>query len=261
MELTNTREILHVRDADLTDSRFSSAKLTNAQFDDVNLQGSTFTNVNLAGVRFDDVNWHGPTFKNTCLASAQFDDVNLQGSTFVDVNLAGAKIRNVNLAGVTIEDANLTGMSINGALVTDLIHAFDRRARMVLYAKDLATMREFYQGVFHLEIEQSEVDHVVLGSSTSQLIIVQVPASIASTIHIADPPVRRAQTPVKLVFDVESISAVRRAVLNLGGGIDPTESEWVFQGHRVCDGHDPEGNVVQFQEGHQNFDTRADSVE
>ena len=45
MELTNTREILHVRDADLTDSRFSSAKLTNAHFDDVNLQGSTFTNV------------------------------------------------------------------------------------------------------------------------------------------------------------------------------------------------------------------------
>jgi hypothetical protein len=85
--------------------------------------------------------------------------------------------------------------------------------------------------------------------------------SIASTIHIADPPVRRAQALVKLVFDVASISAVRRAVLNLRGGIDPTESEWVFQGHRVCDGHDPEGNVVQFQEGHQNFDTRADSVE
>jgi hypothetical protein len=134
MELTNTREILHVRDADLTDSRFSSAKL----------------------------------------ASAQFDDVNRQESTFVDVNLAGAKIRNVNLAGVTIEDANLTGMSINGALVTDLIHAFDRRARMVLYAKDLATMREFYQGVFHLEIEQSEagsrgarIIHIAAGNRPS----------------------------------------------------------------------------------------------
>jgi predicted enzyme related to lactoylglutathione lyase len=261
MELTNTREIIHVRDADLTDSSFSSAKLTNAQFDDVNLQGSTFTNVNLAGAQFDDVNWQGPTFKHTSLAGAQFDDVSLQGSTFVDVNLAGAQIRNVNLAGATIEDANLTGMSINGALVTDLIRAFGRRARMVLYAKDLATMREFYQGVFHLEIEQSEKDHVVLGSSTSQLVIVQVPAAIASTIQMAHPPVRRAQTPIKLVFDVESIAAVRRAVLNLRGGIDPTESEWVFQGHRVCDGNDPEGNVVQFQEEHQHSGTRADSAE
>jgi hypothetical protein len=35
MELTNTREILHVRDADLTCSRFSNAKMTNAQFDGV----------------------------------------------------------------------------------------------------------------------------------------------------------------------------------------------------------------------------------
>jgi len=270
MELTNTREILHVRDADLTDSRFSDAKLTNAkfddvnlqgstftkanlagaQFDDVNLQGSTFTNANLAGAQFEDVNWQGPTFKNTSLAGAKFDDVNLQGSTFTDVNLAGARIRDVNLASVTIEDANLTGMSINGALVADLIRAFGRRARMVLYAKDLAILQAFYKGVFQLEVEQSELDHVVLGSSTSQLVIVQVPASIASTIHIADPPARRTQTPVKLVFDVEGISAARGAVLNLRGGIDPTESEWIFQGYRVCDGHDPEGNVVQFQQRH-----------
>ena len=132
---------------------------------------------------------------------------------------------------------------------------------MVLYAKDLAILQEFYQGVFQLEVEQSELDHVVLGSSTSQLVIVQVPASIASTIHIADPPVRRTQTPVKLVFDVESISAARGAALNLRGGIDPTESEWIFQGHRVCDGHDPEGNVVQFQQRHHNSGTRADSAE
>jgi predicted enzyme related to lactoylglutathione lyase len=230
MEITNTREILQVHDADLTDSRFSDAKLTNVQF--------------------DDVNWQGPTFKNTSLAGAQFNDVNLQESTFTNANLAGARFRDVNLASATIEDANLAGMSINGALVTDLIRAFGRRARMVLYAKDLAILRAFYQGVFQLEVEQSELDHVVLGSSTLQLVIVQVPASIASTIHIADPPVRRTETPVKLVFDVESISAARGAVLNFRGGIDPTEREWIFQGQRVCDGHDSEGNVVQFQQRH-----------
>ncbi len=111
-------------------------------------------------------------------------------------------------------------------------------------------MQEFYQRLFQLKVEQSELDHVVLGSSTLQLAIVQVPASIAATIHIADPPVRRTQAPVKLVFDVESISAARGAVLNLRGGIDPTQSEWIFQGHRVCDGHDPEGNVVQLQQRH-----------
>jgi len=241
MELTNTREILQVRDADLTDSRFSDVKLTGAQFDDVNLQGSAFTHANMAGVRFLDVN----------LASATIQDVNLTGAHFFDVNLAHA----------TIQDANVAGMSINGVFVTDLIRAFRNRARMVLYAKDLASMREFYQGVFQLEVEQSELDHVVLGSSTLQLMIVQVPASIASSIHIADPPIRRIQTPVKPVFDVESISAARGTVRTLRGGIDPTESEWIFQGHRVCDGQDPEGNVVQFQQRHHNSCTRADSAE
>jgi len=82
--------------------------------------------------------------------------------------------------------------------------------------------------LFQLEIEQSELDHVVLGSFTSQLAIVQVPASIASTILIADPPVRRTHTTVKRVFDVESISAARGVVLNLGGGMDSTKSEWIF---------------------------------
>jgi predicted enzyme related to lactoylglutathione lyase len=236
MDLTNTREILHVRDADLTDSRFSDVKLTSAQFDDVNLQGSALTHANLAGVRFLDVN----------LASATVQNANLTGARFLDVNLTSA----------TIQDANLTDMCINGILVTDLIRAFKNRARMVLYAKDLASMQEFYQGVFHLGVEQSELDHVVLGSSTFQLVIVQVPASIASTIHIADPPVRRAHTPVKLVFDVESISAARGTVLNLRGGIDPTETEWTFQGHCVCDGYDPEGNVVQFQQRQHHSGTR-----
>jgi predicted enzyme related to lactoylglutathione lyase len=187
--------------------------------------------------------------------------VNLQKSTFTNVNLAGARFRDVNLSSATIEDANLTGMLINGSLVTDLIRALGTRARIVLYAKALAVMKEFYQGVFHLEVEESEPDYVVLGSPTSQLAIVQVPTSIASAIHIADPPVRRTQTPIKLVFDVDSISAARGAVLSLRGGIDPTESEWIFQGYRVCDGHDPEGNVVQLQQRDRNYATRADSAE
>jgi hypothetical protein len=50
-------------------------------------------------------------------------------------------------------------------------------------------------------------------------------------------------------------------VLNLRGGIDPAESEWIFQGYRVCDGHDPEGNVVQFQQRDHKSGARADSAE
>ena len=30
--------------------------------------------------------------------------------------------------------------------------------------------------------------------------------------------------------------------------VDPVETEWTFGLVRVCDGHDPEGNVVQFRQ-------------
>ena len=33
-----------------------------------------------------------------------------------------------------------------------------------------------------------------------------------------------------------------------GGALDPTAREWQFQSQRVCDGHDPEGNVIQLRE-------------
>ena len=208
MEIADTRETLDVRNADLADSRFSNAKLTKANFADVNLQGSIFSNSNLGGARF----------------------------------------ANVNLGSVTIQDANLTGMAINGMLVTDLIRAFENRAQMVLYAKNLVSMQAFYQGVFLLKVETAAADHVVLASPACQLILVEVPAAIASTIHIADPPARRSETPFKLVLEVESIAAARNAALGWGGRVDPVEREWTFQGRRVCDDHDPEGNVVQFRQ-------------
>ena len=208
MEITNTCEKLNVRNSDLTDSQFASSQLIKTRFEDVSLQESTFTNADLGNTRFFDV----------------------------------------NLAGEVIQDANLTGMAINGMLVTDLIRAFENRAQMVLYAKNLVSMQAFYQGVFLLTVETAAADHVVLASPACQLILVEVPAAIASTIHIADPPARRSETPFKLVLEVESIAAARNAALGWGGRVDPVEREWTFQGRRVCDGHDPEGNVVQFRQ-------------
>ena len=34
----------------------------------------------------------------------------------------------------------------------------------------------------------------------------------------------------------------------LGGLVDPPEREWTAGGLRACDGHDPEGNVLQLRE-------------
>lgn len=121
-------------------------------------------------------------------------------------------------------------------------------AGAVLYAKNLARVSRFYAQCCGLELVHSEEDHVVLESPAFQLVILAIPKAIADSISIATPPVRRENTPIKLVFPVASIDAVRRLAADLGGELNPPEREWSYQGSKVCDGHDPEGNVVQFRE-------------
>jgi predicted enzyme related to lactoylglutathione lyase len=59
--------------------------------------------------------------------------------------------------------------------------------------------------------------------------------------------VRREDVPVKLVFAVVDIVAARNSAAERGGAVDPVDREWGFEGFKVCDGHDPEGNVFQLR--------------
>jgi predicted enzyme related to lactoylglutathione lyase len=118
----------------------------------------------------------------------------------------------------------------------------------VVYAKDLGRVSAFYAGVLGFRVAHSEGGYVVLESPAFQLVIVAIPEHIAETIDLAEPPVPRTDTPIKLVFPVASIEAARAAAASRGGELNPPEREWQFHGFRVCDGRDPEGNVVQFRE-------------
>lgn len=118
----------------------------------------------------------------------------------------------------------------------------------ILYAKNLASLREFYASVVALELAHLGEDQVDLCSSAGLLTILAVPEHIARTIEITSPPERRTETPIKLVFSVPSISTSRGLAVALGGLIDTPEQEWEWDGFRICDGHDPEGNVFQVRE-------------
>jgi predicted enzyme related to lactoylglutathione lyase len=141
------------------------------------------------------------------------------------------------------------------ASMSDQIRSDQIRAGAVLYARDVGRLQAFYQAVAGLVVEQAESDHVALASSSFQLVILRIPERIAASIEIETPPRRRTDTPVKLVFFVADIAATRAAAASHGGELDPAVREWVFQGCRVCDGQDPEGNVVQFRQK-----MRADSA-
>ncbi len=121
-------------------------------------------------------------------------------------------------------------------------------AGAIVYAKDTARLAHFYAEVAALEVMHEAADHVVLESETLELVIVAIPAPTAARIAISTPPARRENTAFKLVFVVDSLADARTAAAAAGGSIDAPAKEWDFQGARVCDGFDPEGNVIQLRE-------------
>ena len=124
----------------------------------------------------------------------------------------------------------------------------DHFAAAVIYVKDLASTCRFYETIAGLAVTEAETGHIVLEADGFQLTLVAMPAHLAAAIEIAAPPRRREGTPVKLVFFVANMAMARDQVATLGGQLNPAGREWTFQGFRVCDGHDVEGNVFQLRE-------------
>jgi catechol 2,3-dioxygenase-like lactoylglutathione lyase family enzyme len=198
------------------------------------------------------------SFVNAKLAQCRFDDVDLQGTTFTNVNLSGVALTNVNLTGASIANANLTRMTVNGIAIDDMMRAYrmqeERKgafAGAVLYATNVTRMKEFYQRVFGFTLQRAANGHVVLVSSAFQIVLVEVPASIAASISIEEPPRLRAESPTKLVFATPSIAMVRAAAPAYRAVVLPVERDWDVDGARVCDGNDPEGTVFQLRESPQ----------
>jgi catechol 2,3-dioxygenase-like lactoylglutathione lyase family enzyme len=124
----------------------------------------------------------------------------------------------------------------------------ESRSGAVLYAKDIRRIAAFYSAVLGFQATEADEHHVVLESPGFQLVVLSSPPEITSSIEITSPPTRRAQAAIKPVFFVPRIAAVRAAAEAFGGGLNSSDKEWSFQGFKVCDGLDPEGNVIQFRE-------------
>ena len=127
-----------------------------------------------------------------------------------------------------------------------MAHPFTAGA--IVHAKDIQRVARFYAEVAGLEIVHEVADHVVLESETYELVVVAIPAATAARILIASPPARRENTAFKLSFRVDSLAQAREAARVAGGELNPPAKEWDFQGMRVCDGCDPEGNMIQVRE-------------
>jgi predicted enzyme related to lactoylglutathione lyase len=121
-------------------------------------------------------------------------------------------------------------------------------AGAIVYAKDIHRLARFYAAVADLEVMHEVDDHIVLESETHELVVVAIPAATAARIVVTSPPQRRENTAFKLSFAVASLAEARKAAQEAGGELNPPGKEWSFQGLRVCDGCDPEGNMIQLRE-------------
>lgn len=121
------------------------------------------------------------------------------------------------------------------------------RAAAVIYVGDLARMRAFYQGCFGLHVADWADGYVGLRSEAWDITLVASNEALPSK----TPAPRRAQTPIKLAFELESIAAFRPVAGKLGGKVEAPASEWQFRNATHCDCVDPEGNVIQLIELHK----------
>ncbi|HEV7571226.1 MAG TPA: VOC family protein [Thermoanaerobaculia bacterium] len=120
------------------------------------------------------------------------------------------------------------------------------RSGVLIYAKDVERLATFYETVLGISRAHDSPELVVLESPETQLVLHGVSAKIVHSIFITTPPARREQSALKAFFAVESISAARIAVAQLGGEV--FEDEFSARGFNACNACDPEGNIFQVRE-------------
>lgn len=118
---------------------------------------------------------------------------------------------------------------------------------VVVYAKDKERVAEFYRRTLTLDVEASEPGFTLLVGYGIEVSVVRIPPADAAQDDLTTPPTLRESTPLKPSFLVPSFETVRTEALACGGGLQPMTAAWSWRGSQHLDGHDPEGNIVQFR--------------
>jgi catechol 2,3-dioxygenase-like lactoylglutathione lyase family enzyme len=126
--------------------------------------------------------------------------------------------------------------------------SYESRTGAVLFARSLDRVAVFYSVVLGLSEANRDDDHILLESPGFQLVVHRLTGGQPTAGDFTAPPARRSTAAFKPVFFVPSISRIREAAALHGGVMEAADREWSFNGVTVCDGLDPEGNVIQFRE-------------
>lgn len=120
---------------------------------------------------------------------------------------------------------------------------------VVLFVADVERVSRFYRDVFAMDRRSGDDDHVVLGVAGFELVVHRLRGEPEPATDATGKVRVREDSYAKLCLPVASIADARATAAALGGHVKPVAHEWEARGFRACDGHDPEGNVVQVREG------------
>lgn len=118
---------------------------------------------------------------------------------------------------------------------------------IVVFAHDVDRIAAFYEQVLGLQRLDGDITWVRFGG-VYEVVVHGIPEEFAATSQPADPPLVRDETAVKPWFAVASLAASREVASRFGGWIADESRQWRFDVWDVCDGTDPEGNVIQLRE-------------
>lgn len=119
---------------------------------------------------------------------------------------------------------------------------------VVVFVADVSRVSTFYRELASMRVIHEDEVHRVLEIDGFQLVIHGL--SGEPKVHADEKgniPVRE-DTYVKLCLPVENIAKARAIAAEYGGAIKSPKHEWEARRFRACDGHDPEGNVIQVRE-------------
>ena len=118
----------------------------------------------------------------------------------------------------------------------------------VVFVADVSLVSRFYREVAGMEVLVEDPVHVVLGIDGFELVVHALRGEpIVRRTTAGDVPVRE-DSYVKICLPVGSLADARSIAAARGGRVKPVAEEWEARGFRACDGHDPEGNVIQLRE-------------
>ena len=118
----------------------------------------------------------------------------------------------------------------------------------VVFVANVPRMTQFYQALASMALLHQDDLYAVLEVEGFQLVIHALKgAPDAAAAPVGQLRVRE-DSYIKVCLPVESIATARTTAATLGGAIRPPGNEWEARGFRACEGHDPEGNVLQVRQ-------------